>query len=102
MTGVRYLHPVPAAAATGLVAEVYAQAEREFGLLPPLPLHSPLPRLLAGGDLAGAIRQRNRVLRDRAAEILAGHDREIAEIQRSGAHAHEDLARAWARALALG
>lgn len=48
MTGIRYLHPVPAAAATGLVAEVYAQAEQEFGLLPPIPIHSPLPRLLAG------------------------------------------------------
>ncbi len=48
MTNIRYLHPVPPASATGLVAEVYSQARREFGLLPPIPLHSPLPRLLAG------------------------------------------------------
>lgn len=48
MKGVRHLHPVPPAAATGLVAEVYAQAERDFGLLPPIPLHSPIPPLLAG------------------------------------------------------
>lgn len=48
MSGIRYLHPVPPAAATGLVAEVYSQAKREFGLLPPVPLHSPIPRLLAG------------------------------------------------------
>ena len=48
MTGIRYLQPVPPAAATGLVAAVYSQAEREFGLLPPIPLHSPVPRLLAG------------------------------------------------------
>jgi AhpD family alkylhydroperoxidase len=48
MTGIRYLQPVPSAAATGLVAAVYAQAGREFGLLPPIPLHSPIPDLLAG------------------------------------------------------
>jgi AhpD family alkylhydroperoxidase len=48
MSGIRYLQPVPPAAATGLVAEVYSQARREFGLLPPIPLHSPVPRLLAG------------------------------------------------------
>jgi AhpD family alkylhydroperoxidase len=48
MSGIRYLQPVSPAAATGLVAEVYAQARREFGLLPPIPLHSPVPRLLAG------------------------------------------------------
>ncbi len=48
MPEIRYLHPVPPAAATGLVAEVYSQARREFGLLAPIPLHSPVPRLLAG------------------------------------------------------
>ena len=48
MSGIRYLQPVSPAVATGLVAEVYSQARREFGLLPPIPLHSPVPRLLAG------------------------------------------------------
>lgn len=48
MMGIRHLRPVPPADATGLVAEVYAQAERDFGLLPPVPLHSPIPPLLAG------------------------------------------------------
>lgn len=48
MPEIRYLQPVPPAVATGLVAEVYSQARREFGLLPPIPLHSPVPRLLAG------------------------------------------------------
>jgi len=48
MPEIRYLQPVSPAAATGLVAEVYSQARREFGLLPPIPLHSPVPRLLAG------------------------------------------------------
>src|SRR6185295_8267483 len=48
MPEIRYLHPVSPEAATGLVAEVYSQARREFGLLPPIPLHSPVPRLLAG------------------------------------------------------
>ena len=48
MTEIRYLQPVSPATATGLVAEVYSQARREFGLLPPIPVHSPVPRLLAG------------------------------------------------------
>ncbi|HVS00556.1 MAG TPA: carboxymuconolactone decarboxylase family protein [Thermoanaerobaculia bacterium] len=48
MTGIRHLHPVPPESATGLVAQVYAQARRDFGLLPPIPLHSPDPPLLAG------------------------------------------------------
>ncbi len=48
MTGIRHLHPVPSESATGLVAQVYAQARRDFGLLPPIPIHSPDPALLAG------------------------------------------------------
>jgi len=48
MPEIRYLQPISPAAATGLVAEVYSQARREFGLLPPIPLHSPVPRLLTG------------------------------------------------------
>ncbi len=48
----RYVTPVPARAATGPVARVYAAAEREFGLLaPPLALHSPEPRVLAAAWL---------------------------------------------------
>ena len=62
---VRYVTPVPPGAAQGLVAEVYAQAERDFGVLaPPVVLHSPAPSSLAaswllvretlvGGDPAG-------------------------------------------------
>jgi AhpD family alkylhydroperoxidase len=48
MNGIRHIEPVPPVAATGLVARVYAQAERDFGLLPPVLLHSPDPPLLAG------------------------------------------------------
>lgn len=48
MPGIRYLQTVSPSSASGLVAEVYSQARREFGLLPPIPLHSPVPRLLAG------------------------------------------------------
>jgi AhpD family alkylhydroperoxidase len=45
---VRYVSPVPPAAAEGLVALVYQQAERDFGLLaPPVALHSPAPGPLA-------------------------------------------------------
>ncbi|HEY2443838.1 MAG TPA: carboxymuconolactone decarboxylase family protein [Streptosporangiaceae bacterium] len=45
---VRYVSPVRPAAATGLVAAVYAQVERDFGMLaPPVALHSPAPGPLA-------------------------------------------------------
>lgn len=48
MSGIRHLHPVPPGSAHGLVAAVYEQARPEFGLLPPILLHSPNPELLAG------------------------------------------------------
>lgn len=44
-------HVVPPhpAAATGLVSRVYAQVERDFGILaPPISLHAPAPEVLAG------------------------------------------------------
>ncbi|MCF6474895.1 carboxymuconolactone decarboxylase family protein [Nonomuraea sp. MG754425] len=45
---IRHVHPVRPGAARGLVAEVYAQVERDFGMLaPPLALHSPAPPALA-------------------------------------------------------
>lgn len=45
---VRYVTPVPASAATGLVARVYTQIEQEMRLVvPPALLHSPVPELLA-------------------------------------------------------
>lgn len=48
----RYVTPVPPGAATGLVARVYRQVEREFGLLaPPVALHSPAPAALAASWL---------------------------------------------------
>jgi alkylhydroperoxidase family enzyme len=44
----RYVSPIPPGAARGLVAEVYAQVQREFGMLaPPITLHSPAPPVLA-------------------------------------------------------
>jgi AhpD family alkylhydroperoxidase len=44
----RYVSPVKPGAATGLVAAVYEQVEREFGMLaPPIALHSPAPGPLA-------------------------------------------------------
>jgi AhpD family alkylhydroperoxidase len=48
LTQIRYVSPVQPAAATGLVAAVYAQVERDFGMLaPPIALHSPAPGPLA-------------------------------------------------------
>jgi AhpD family alkylhydroperoxidase len=45
---IRYVSPVMPGHAEGLVASVYAQAERDFGLVaPPLVLHSPAPTVLA-------------------------------------------------------
>ncbi|WP_279340566.1 carboxymuconolactone decarboxylase family protein [Sphaerisporangium perillae] len=45
---VRHVVPVRPAAAQGLVARVYAQAEQDFGMLaPPILLHSPAPEPLA-------------------------------------------------------
>lgn len=45
---IRHVHPIPPGAAGGLVAAVYAQVERDFGMLaPPVVLHSP-----AAGPLA--------------------------------------------------
>jgi AhpD family alkylhydroperoxidase len=45
---IRYVTPVPPGAAAGLVASVYAQTERDCGLLvPPIALHSPTPATLA-------------------------------------------------------
>jgi AhpD family alkylhydroperoxidase len=47
-SSVRHITPVPSGAATGLVAEVYAQARNEFALVPPLTIHSVVPEILAG------------------------------------------------------
>ncbi|TCB96751.1 carboxymuconolactone decarboxylase family protein [Micromonospora zingiberis] len=45
---VRRVTPVPIERADGLVAEVYQQVERDFGMLaPPVSLHSPAPQVLA-------------------------------------------------------
>lgn len=45
---IRYVRPVPPAAATGLVSRVYQQVEAEMRIvIPPALLHSPVPDLLA-------------------------------------------------------
>ena len=45
---IRYVSPVMPDKADGLVASVYAQAERDFGMVaPPVALHSPNPPVLA-------------------------------------------------------
>lgn len=49
---VRHVDPVPPRRARGLVADVYAQVERDFGMLaPPVSLHSPSPEVLAAAWL---------------------------------------------------
>ena len=62
---IKYIHPVKANSAEGLVAQVYAQIKRDFGsLVEPFTLHSPSPKLLAGvwmacreTELAGNVRR---------------------------------------------
>lgn len=45
---IRYVKPVMPGSADGLVASVYAQAERDFGLIAaPIAMHSPAPELAA-------------------------------------------------------
>lgn len=49
---VRHVEPVRPRAARGLVADVYRQVERDFGMLaPPISLHSPSPPVLAAAWL---------------------------------------------------
>ncbi|MGC1212043.1 MAG: carboxymuconolactone decarboxylase family protein, partial [Micromonospora sp.] len=49
---IRHVAPVPPAAAPPLVARVYAQVERDFGMLaPPMSLHAPAPGTLAAAWL---------------------------------------------------
>lgn len=63
--GIRYIQPISAGSAEGLVAEVYSQIKQEFGsLVEPFTLHSPIPDLLAGAwmaaresQLAGKVRR---------------------------------------------
>ncbi|RSM78056.1 alkylhydroperoxidase [Amycolatopsis sp. WAC 01375] len=46
---IRYVTPVAPRRATGLVADVYRQVERDFGMLaPPVALHAAAPAVLAG------------------------------------------------------
>lgn len=44
---INYVTPVAQEEAEGLTAEVYRQMRRDFQIVPPLTLHSPLPKLLA-------------------------------------------------------
>lgn len=49
---IRHVAPVPPATAPPLVARVYAQVERDFGMLaPPMSLHAPAPEALAAAWL---------------------------------------------------
>ncbi len=46
---IRYIRPVAARDATGIVAVIYAEVKREFGaIVEPMTLHSPAPAILAG------------------------------------------------------
>jgi AhpD family alkylhydroperoxidase len=78
---IRYVSPVLPGAADGLVASVYAQAERDFGMAaPPLVLHSPAPRLLA----AAWVMLRETLL---AAGLTAREDKEAVAAAVSAANA---------------
>ncbi|MBB5826557.1 carboxymuconolactone decarboxylase family protein [Micromonospora carbonacea] len=52
LTQIRYVDAVRRGRASGLVAEVYRQVERDFGVLaPPMALHAPAPEVLAAAWL---------------------------------------------------
>jgi AhpD family alkylhydroperoxidase len=45
---IRFISPVAYSQAEGLVRQVYEQMRRDFQIVPPLTIHSPIPELLAG------------------------------------------------------
>ena len=45
---IHYITPIPQAEAEGLVADVYDQMGRDFQVVPPITVHSPMPKILAG------------------------------------------------------
>jgi AhpD family alkylhydroperoxidase len=70
---VRHVAPVRPGAATGLVARVYDQVERDFGMLaPPIALHSPAPGPLAASWLMLRETLLTTGLVDRAAKEAVG------------------------------
>ena len=71
--GVKYIQPISAGSAEGLVAEVYSQIKQEFGsLVEPFTLHSPIPNLLAGAWMAARESQLvGRVRRDLKEAVAA-------------------------------
>ncbi len=69
---VKYIQPVSAGSAVGLVAEIYAQIKRDFGsLVEPFTLHSPIPRLLAGAWMAARESQLAGMVRREIKEAVA-------------------------------
>lgn len=112
---VRHIAAVPHAEARGPVAEVYAQALREFGVVaPPLALHSPAPEtlaaswlllretLLAQGRVSRAAKEAVATAISRANDCpycVEVHEAKLATL--TGADTHRTLA-AWAARNALG
>jgi AhpD family alkylhydroperoxidase len=45
---IKYVKPIQYISARGLTAEVYQQIQAEFLPVPPLTLHSPVPKVMAG------------------------------------------------------
>jgi len=45
---IHYITPIPQDEADGLVADVYNQMGRDFEVVPPITVHSPMPEILAG------------------------------------------------------
>jgi AhpD family alkylhydroperoxidase len=72
---IKHIRAVPTREADELVGEVYDQMKREFQLVPPIVLHSPIPDLLAG--VWGVMREAvvagptSRVLRETACEAVS-------------------------------
>ncbi|MFJ5711708.1 carboxymuconolactone decarboxylase family protein [Streptomyces sp. NPDC093105] len=107
---IRHIAAVPPARAEATVAEVYAQARREFGVVaPPLALHSPAPQTLAASWLLlrETLLAEGRVSRAAKEAVAAGVSRandcsycvEVHEAKRAtlpGTDTHRPLA-VWAK-----
>ena len=99
---IRYVRPVAARAASGIVAVIYAEVKREFGaLVEPMTLHSPAPAILAGvwracratlvtGTVARALKEAVATAVSRANRCAYCVDAHVVMLEGAGAHQTAD------------
>ena len=99
---IRYVRPVAARDASGIVAVIYAEVKREFGaLVEPMTLHSPAPAILAGvwracratlvtGTVARALKEAVATAVSRANRCAYCVDAHVVMLDGAGAHQTAD------------